>query len=149
MSDTQLQLTLLSFDGVHLLVPQGDVATIETAGNIDTISNGDGSLGRLRAMGSEWPVYALASNFEPIRECPPSYKYCVPINRDSQAAFSLACEQVSTVSVENDSESEPLQDCMRASGSPIASLLLKDNKLMLLTDITTMQHYLHPEEVAA
>ena len=29
------KLALISFDGVHLLLPQGGVATVETSSNID------------------------------------------------------------------------------------------------------------------
>lgn len=141
-------LALISFDGVHLLLPQGGVATIETASNIDRESTESGSIGTLKSGGGEWPVYALASDFRPQADCPPSYKYCVAINRDNQAAFSLVCEEVGTVSVISDDELQPLQACMRTDRNPIESLLLKDNKLMLVSDIEAMQQYLLPEAAA-
>ena len=96
----------------------------------------------------EWPAYALASDFTPQADCPPSYKYCVAINRNNQAAFSLVCEQVGTVSVVSEDELKPLQACMRTNRNPIESLLLKDDKLMLVSDIEAMQHYLLPEAAA-
>jgi len=148
MSLSATQLALLSFEGVHLLVPQFAVATIETAGSIDRNSNGDGSVGMLRAMGGEWPVFALAADFQLRQECPASYKYCVAMNYDNRAAFSLACEQVGTVLVTNPGDFQPIQDCMRGVTSPIESLLLKDNKLMLLTNIGFLQKYLQPEAAA-
>lgn len=142
------KLALISFDGVHLLLPQGGVATIETASSVEPASSGNGAIGTLRAAGGEWPVYALASDFRPRAECPPSYKYCVAINRAGGAAFSLACEQVGTLSLGDDSELEPLQACMRTAGSPIESLLLKDDKLMLVSDPESMSQYLLPEAAA-
>lgn len=141
-------LALISFDGVHLLLPQGGVATIETASNIDRESTDSGSIGTLRTGGGEWPVYALASDFKPQDDCPPSYKYCIAMNRNNEAAFSLACEEVSTVSVVSEDEFKPLQACMRTEQNPIESLLLKDDKLMLVSDIEAMQHYLFPEAAA-
>jgi chemotaxis signal transduction protein len=141
-------LALISFDGVHLLLPQGGVATIETTDSIDRQASAAGSLGTLRSGGGEWPVYALASDFKPRTECPPSYKYCVAINRNNEAAFSLLCEEVGTVSVVNEDDIQPLQACMRGERNPIESLLLKDDKLMLVSDIEAMQHYLLPEAAA-
>lgn len=131
-----------------MLLPQGGVATIETASNIDREAAESGSVGTLRAGGGEWPAYALASDFKPQAECPPSYKYCVAINCDNQAAFSLVCEEVGTVSLISEDELKPLQDCMRTDRNPIESLLLKDNKLMLVSDIEAMQQYLLPEAAA-
>ena len=141
-------LALISFDGVHLLLPQGGVATIETTSNIDRESPENGSVGTLKSGGGEWPVYALASDFKPQTDCPPSYKYCVAINRNNEAAFSLLCEEVGTVAVNNEADLKPLQACMRTEKNPIESLLLKDDKLMLVSDIEAMQHYLLPEAAA-
>jgi len=141
-------LALISFDGVHLLLPQGGVATIETVSRVERESSESGAIGTLKAGGGEWPAYALASDFTPQTECPPSYKYCVAINRNNQAAFSLVCEQVGTVSVVSEDELKPLQACMRTNRNPIESLLLKDDKLMLVSDIEAMQHYLLPEAAA-
>lgn len=141
-------LALISFDGVHLLLPQGGVATIETTTNIDRESPASGAIGTLKSGGGEWPVYALAADFKPQADCPPSYKYCVAINRNNEAAFSLLCEEVGTVSVVDADELKPLQACMRSEQNPIESLLLKDNKLMLVSDIEAMQHYLLPEAAA-
>jgi len=146
MSETKL--ALISFDGVHLLLPQVGVATIETASNIEPVVNAAGAIGTLRTAGGEWPVYALASDFKPRLECPPSYKYCIAINRDGKAAFSLVCEQVGSISVADEDGLEPLQACMRSAGNPIDALLLKDDKLMLVSDAESMSQYLLPEAAA-
>ena len=99
-------------------------------------------------MANEWPVYALASDFTPRGECPATYKYCVAVNIDKEAAFSLVCEEVSTISVDDEKELKPLQACMRTAQNPIESLLLRNGKLMLVSDIEAMQHYLLPEAAA-
>lgn len=145
---SEQNLALISFDGVHLLLPQGGVATIETTNNIDRGSDASGSIGTLKSGGGEWPVYALASDFKPQADCPPTYKYCVAINCNNVAAFSLVCEEVGTVSVIDEDELKPLQACMRTDQNPIESLLLKDDKLMLVSDIEALQHYLLPEAAA-
>jgi len=142
------KLALISFDGVHLLLPQGGVATIETTSSVELVATAPGAIGTLKTAGGEWPVYALAADFRPRSECPPTYKYCVAINRDDEAAFSLVCEQVSTISVADENELEPLQACMRTAANPIDALLLKDDKLMLVSDAEAMSQFLLPEVAA-
>lgn len=145
---TEKKLALISFDGVHLLLPQTGVATVETVGNVEPASAANGTIGMLSAAGGKWPVYALTADFRPRADCPSSYKYCVAFNADSHTGFSLACEQVGTVSVADESELQPLQACMRSADNPIESLLLKDNVLMLVSDAESMSRYLMPEAAA-
>ena len=96
----------------------------------------------------EWPAYALAADFKARADCPPGYRYCVAINLENQAAFSIVCEEVSALTIDSDEELKPLQTCMRTEDNPIASVMLKDGKLMLVSDVATMQHFLTPRAAA-
>ena len=146
MSETRL--ALISFDGVNLLLPQEGIATIETAINVGQGASVAGAIGTLKSAGGEWPAFALRADFKPHFERPASYKYCVAVNHDNQAAFSLLCEEVGTVAVDDSGDLQPLQACMRSAGNPIESVVLKDGRLMLVSGIESMQHYLAPEEAA-
>ena len=117
MSETRL--ALISFDGVDLLLPQDGIATIETSINVEQGTSVAGAVGTLKSPAGEWPAFALSADFRPNGERPESYKYCVAVNHDKQAAFSLLCEEVGTVSVDDADELQPLQACMRAAGNPI------------------------------
>lgn len=141
-------LAVISFDGIHLLLPQQSVATIEMVSNIADETEIPGSLGTLKAGGGRWPVYALTAEFKPQADLPASYKYCVAINRDNQEAFSIVCEEVSTISINNIDELKPLQACMQLPGSPVESLLLRDHKLMLVSGTELMSRFLLQEEAA-
>ncbi len=135
----------MSFDGVHLLLPQQDVATIEVVKSMGGEVGVAGSIGILKSGGREWPVFALTADFKPRLECPASYRFCVCFNRDDREAFSIACEEVSTYSVDNTDQLKRVQTCMRTSDCPIESLLLKDNELMLVSGMETMHQFLVPE----
>lgn len=140
-----INLAVISFDGVHLLLPQEDVATIEVTKNILDQSDAPEAFGTLKSSGREWPVFALTSGFKRQLECPSSYKFCVGINHDTQAeAFSIACEEVSTLKIENASELKSVQPCMRTSECPIEALIFKDNQLMLVSNVETMRQFLMP-----
>jgi len=139
--DTKI-LAVMSFDGCHLLLPQQSVQTIEVIGNLDRQTDTAGAIGNLKSAGREWPAFALTADLKPYLECPESYKFCVAFNLGVDAAFTIVCEEVSTVTVDNSNEIKPLQTCMRTSGNPIEALLLRDNKLMMVSDIEAMQQFL-------
>jgi len=69
----------------------------------------------------------------------------VGINLDNQEAFSIACEEVSTLSVENPSDFIPVQTSMLIPGCPFESLLMKSDKMMLVSSVETMQQFLSQE----
>ena len=138
-------LAVMRFDGVRLLLPQQSVATIDVVKSMGDEVNIVGSVGTLNSGGREWSVFALTADFKIRHECPSSYKYCVGFNRDDREAFSIACEEVSTLSVENIDQFKLVQTCMRTSDCPIESLLLKDNELMLVSGLETMHQFLVPE----
>jgi hypothetical protein len=136
-------LAVLSFDGVYLLLPQQEVSTIEVANNILDEGDAPGALGIVKSGSREWPVFALTSELKKRLERPPSYKFCVCINDVAQAqAFSIACEEVNTLEIEKTSELKAVQPCMRTLDCPVEALMLKDNQLMLVSNVETMQKYL-------
>ena len=141
-----VNLAVLSFDGVNLLLPQHEVATIEVVNSIIDENDTPGAFGTLKSAGREWPVFALTSDFEKQLECPSNYKFCVGINYVKQAeAFSIACEEVNTLKIENASELKSVHTCMRTPECPIEALVLKDGQLLLMSDVATMRRYLMPE----
>lgn len=135
-------LAVISFDGVHLLLPQQAVATVEMTSSIISNDTPGESIGQLKTSAGEWPAYALQADFNACRQCPEKYRYCVAINRENREAFSIACEEVSSIILENDDELRPLQTCMRALYSPIEAVMLKGNRLMLVSNVETMQRFL-------
>jgi len=137
-------LAVMSFDGIHLLLPQQSVATIEVANSIADKVDTPNALGSLKSSAGVWPVFALTAEFKIQNERPSAYRFCVGFNRDDREAFSLACEEVSTLSVDNIDQFKPVHACMRTLHCPVESLLLKDNKLMLVSGIEAMYQFLLP-----
>ncbi|MCP4876591.1 MAG: hypothetical protein GY896_14105 [Gammaproteobacteria bacterium] len=133
-------MALIIFNGVNLLLPQNAVVSIEIIQNEESIT---GAIGTLKLSEGDCPVFALDSDFKLKSECPPEYKYCVEIGQPGKVAFSILCEEVGSVAVEHESEFRPLRACMRSAANPIASLTYKDEKLMLVSDIESMQQFLN------
>lgn len=142
----------MSFDGISLLLPQSNVATIEVANSVvkDDAIDSAGTAGKLNSGGREWPVFALTSDFSKKTEFPSHYKFCVAMHdADQNAAFAIACEQVSTVNIEDTGQLSQVQPCMKSGDCPIDALMLRDNQMLLVSNIDSMQQFLIPEVTEA
>ena len=137
----QINLAVINFDSVQLLFPQGGVATIEIIENMESAAAA-GTIGRLRSGGREWPVYALDADLNRRRESSVSSKYCVAFDIDGQPAFSLACDQVSSLTLHSTDQIKPLLSCMRDPKNPVEALLLQDDRIMLMSQVEAMHRFL-------
>jgi hypothetical protein len=137
----QISLAVINFDSVQLLFPQGGIATIEIIENMESAA-AVGTIGRLRSGGREWPVYALDADLNRRRESSVSSKYCVAFDIDGQPAFSLACDQVSSLTLHSPDQIKPLPSCMRDTKNPVEALLLQDDRIMLMSQVEAMHRFL-------
>jgi len=144
----QMNLAVINFDTVQLLIPQAAIATIEMIDNMEADAGTAGTVGRLRSGGREWPVYALSADLSRRTECMASNKYCVAFEIDGEPAFSLACDEVSSLALDSADQIKPLQSFMRNHGNPIEALMLKDDRLMLVSRVESMQKFLEVELAA-
>lgn len=144
----QLNLAVIGFDSMQLLMPQAGIATIEMIDSMELTDAGTGAVGSLRAGGLEYPVYALDARLDLLTECSAAHKYCVAFNLDDQPAFAIACETVSSLKLQSADEVKPLQACMRNPQSPVDALLLRDDRLMLVSRIQAMLRFLNLEAAA-
>ena len=144
----QMNLGVINFDTVQLLIPQAAIATIEMIDNMEADAGTAGTVGRLRSGGREWPVYALSADLSRRTECMASNKYCVAFEIDGEPAFSLACDEVSSLALDSADLIKPLQSFMRNHGNPIEALMLKDDRLMLVSRVESMQRFLQVELAA-
>ena len=144
----QMNLAVINFDTVALLIPQSAIATIEMIDSMEADAGTAGVVGRLRSGGREWPVYALSADLSRRTECMASNKYCVAFEIDGQPAFSIACDEVSSLTLDSADQIKPLKSFMRNHGNPIEALVLKDDRLMFVSRAESMQKFLNMEIAA-
>ena len=82
------------------------------------------------------------------KECMASNKYCVAFAIDGQPAFSIACDEVSSLTLDSADQIKPLKHFMRNHGNPIEALVLKDDRLMFVSRVESMQRFLDAELAA-
>ena len=144
----QMNLAVINFDTIALLIPQGAIVTIEMIDNMEADAGTAGAVGRLRSGGREWPVYALSADLTRRTECMASNKYCVAFEIDGQPAFSIACDEVSSLTLDSAAQIKPLQGFMRNHGNPIEALVLMDDRIMFVSRAESMQKFLNTEIAA-
>ena len=144
----QLNMAVIGFGSAQLLIPQEGVATIELIEMMEAGAEQANAVGSLRAGGFGYSVFALDEHFALLNKTDASHKYCVAFNLNDQPAFALACESVSSLTLDAADEIKPLQACMRNPGNPVDALLLRDDELMLVSRIQSMHGFLNVEEAA-
>lgn len=140
-----VSFALIQFDGFRLLLPQAEVGIIEVAANIVDEESVPNASGVVKSGNKTWPVFALDAEMQLRSDNPESYKYNLCMNHDDEAAFSIACEQVSTISFENNNELKPVPASMQVSGCPVDFLVMKDFQMMMGSSAEKMLQYLIPE----
>ena len=145
---TANSLAVINFDGIQLLLPQQAVGSVEMSSSIVFGDEPGESIGQIRTSAGDCPVYAFSSDFSFLAECPADYRYCVAVNCQGQPGFAIVCEEVSSISIESGDTLKPLQSCMRSPHSPVESVMLRDNRLLLVSDAESLRQFLSPRAAA-
>lgn len=133
---------------MYLLIPQAAVATIEMIDSMEFGGGESGTLGKLHAAGREYPVYALNARLELLSERSTTHKYCVAFNLDDQPAFAITCDEVRSLVLHAPDEARALPACMRDPGNPVEAMLLRDDRLMLVSQVESMLRFLTMDAAA-
>jgi len=70
---------LLKISGLNLLLPQGDIRTLESATDIDPITSALYSTGWIIYARKHWPVYCLSEELSLMSEVPAERRACALI----------------------------------------------------------------------
>jgi hypothetical protein len=102
-----------------------------------------GDIGALVVHGRQWRVFALSNSFELLPEVPGERRFCVCFG-DGQGprSFALACDQITSVDLDEDKHFQRLPECMQHPLSPIRELRIEHNELIYLSDTASMRTYL-------
>jgi len=68
---------LLKINGLNLLLPQGDIRTLESASDIDFVAPALHSLGWIAYAQKRWPVYCLSEELSLMVNLPSERRACV------------------------------------------------------------------------
>lgn len=76
-TDSNITAALLKIDSLSLLLPQGEIRTMESSSDIDAIAPALRSAGWVGYAGKRWPVYCLSEELTLMDNVPAQRRGCV------------------------------------------------------------------------
>jgi chemotaxis signal transduction protein len=127
----------------QLAIPQHDVRTIESVRDLhpDPADAGD-HCGHVTSAGELWPVYALDEDLEPERSPPSQRRVCILVEHEGTCLGVLA-DRVAKLP-DAGLQLTPLPGCMGKTAAPVAALLVKSDRVLILTTAERLGTCLSP-----
>jgi hypothetical protein len=131
---------LLSLHNHALLLPQGNIRTLESVLDISLGGQLANSVGWLPFEGDLWPVYGLDEGLNPLSELPETQRLCVLLSLED-GYFGLLCQNCVTL-LGSAVRTRPLPTAMIKPGSPIRSLALYGDRIGLVSTAEALATFL-------
>lgn len=130
---------MLTLDALSLVLPQSEVHTLEPVSDIETEDEDHPFIGWITAVGQRWPVHCLSKDLDSMKTVPAGRLICVLVANEGRY-FGLLCEEVQTLEG-NEFDQWSLPECMRASATPISSLVVRGGKVCCMTTAADLAAY--------
>ncbi len=134
-------------EGLLLLLPHGNVITIELTSSIEDVSINGITATTLTTRSISWPVVCFTQELKTIHNvsrnfCSTNYRFAACINpTNPQHRFALACDQVTSIQC-NPEALLQLPTIMHTQQSPIMGTFYNDNAIHCITDADHLAKFL-------
>ncbi len=138
--ETAPAYAMLTLDGRRLLLPQGDIRTLEPLADMDAAFPPDNGVGWLRFEETGWPVYCLNGDLNALGAIPPARRICTLLT-GHEGYFGVLCDEL--VALHGQAvKLRPLPVCMTKPGSPIHALVLQGDEVGLVSGAARLEAFL-------
>ena len=134
------KVVVLTIDGLRLILPQGDIRTVESVTDIDTANRPPLALGTMPWGGQLWPVYCLSGELALLSGAPAARRACVMLATPA-GCLGLLCDDA-RVLVNFAQQSFAMPDSMRQENSPLIALVNYEEGLACITDAQRLGGYI-------
>jgi hypothetical protein len=110
----------LTLGRLYVLIPRGDLRTIEAASDVDRSVPPENGVGWLELDHQRLPVYCAGSDLHPIGMIPDTRRICVVLRGD-EGSFGLLCDEVALVAA-GKTQVQDLPVAMTMPGAPVVGL---------------------------
>jgi len=144
--NAKFHVSILSFAGIELIVPQSEILSIESIYELETSNGNERHIGVIYKQGVKLPVYCFSKSMDLYRSLPEDRFQCVVLKHD-ELMISLLCFEI-TNAVISDIEFQKLPICMNNNIIPLTHLCLykgTDNvrKLGMVTSTVCLNEYIN------
>ncbi len=131
---------LLSLDDHTLLLPQGDISSLEPVLDVITDEPPPHGVGWLRFEGVGWPVYCLDAELKPLPDIPHLYRICIVLH-DHERYFGLTCANVAMLPGAA-VRAQLVPEAMSRPKSPLCGLALYEGTVRLVSTAAALAAFL-------
>ena len=139
--DTNNKVVVLSIDGLKLILPQADIRTVESIGDVELADKIPKSIGTINYRGQRWPVVCLSNELLLLDVVPASRRACVMLACDDNY-LGLLCDDAKVL-VNFMQGSFAMPKSMRTDASPIIGLIQYEQALACLSDASHLISYVN------
>lgn len=151
--DKDIQLSnlfvLMIFDGLHLLIPQEDVQSVEIIGDVHITPMPSGAIGWFsHGHGDEASIFCLSSDLSFLPDNREGREFLVLL-KSEENQLGIACDEVETINIKKEHLFiQPLYKVMKTPTSPINSLVIyKDTIACVCTGVALWRYILEQSEL--
>ena len=134
------KVVVLSIDGLKLILPQGDIRTVESIVDMHTNDPPANGAGWINYLGQLWPVYCLSGELSFLSYAPVSRRACVMLAL-SKGYLGVLCDDAQVLA-NFTQQSFAMPASMQLRESPISALVNYDNGLACVSDASHIDHFI-------
>ncbi len=121
----------LQINALMLLIPQGEIETLESVLDLETGGNSGGQISQIVLNNTTCPVFRFDENLL-LAETPSYTQRICAILRSRTLAFGITCDGITTVDSSRLQFSE-LPCCMRIASSPVLAIASLDEEIVCIS----------------
>lgn len=142
---TQQIYVLLVFDGLHVLIPQHEIQSVEIIADVHITPMQTGAIGWFtHGHEQESLIYCLSEELTLLLDLPNNREFFVLFKSSAEdISIGLACDEVETLSVKDDHlYLQELPIAMKLPGSPISQLVRYQEKMGCICEGEVLKQYI-------
>ncbi|NOQ13171.1 MAG: hypothetical protein GQ583_01645 [Methyloprofundus sp.] len=131
--------TLLSMDGLHLLIPRNEIRSLVSVDDIQVAVEAEkNAMGHIVFENGDWPVFSLSRQLNPLHSISNASRICVILHIDDKY-MGLLCDQIQNI---GQLQTQAMRACMSTADSPISGLLIYENSVACVTSTKHLNTFL-------
>ena len=146
LAQTENKVVVLSIDGLKLILPQGEIRTVESIGDVALADKVPKSIGTINYRGQRWPVVCLSHELLFLDLVPASRRACVMLAFDGNY-LGLLCDDA-RVLLNFTQQSFVMPNSMRTPDSPITGLIQYEQGLACLSNASRLYSYVNLSSIS-
>ena len=133
-------MLVLKIGGLRLMLPQGDVRTLESAADVTLADRPENGVGWIKYAGQRWPVFCPSDEFEFLLIIPAARRACVLLAVQG-GYLGILCDDAHILAHFSGQRHE-VPRAMRWSGTPVCGLVMLEEGLACVSDAGLLASFL-------